>query len=403
MNKIFSFFIKMEGNMMKKIFTVSILLGVSIILCACNMITPPQPTPVVYESSSDNSLGLIIAEGEVMPAKDMQILSVSNATVAEILVEEGELVEADQVILRFEIPEQLSAELKAAELEQLKASQTLDDLNRNGQLQKQKAYQRVLDAQTAHREALAAWDEFDQDQYDEDLEAIKEDVIDAKSELDDAKEELKEYLDLEEENTLRKNRQDDVDEAQLSLNELEREQEQLEQDYDQLQLNLDLSKAELDTAWQEYRNFQQFDVPEDQLELAEKHVTTANAKVAAIQASMEDLSITAPFDGTLVKIDVEEEQSVHAGQLLAVIADFSTWYVESTDITELEIVDFAVEDMVTLEFDALPGESIWGKVIGISDFPELRFNDVINRVRIELPEHDLPLRWKMSVIIKAQK
>jgi len=389
--------------MMKKIFTISILLGVSIILCACNMITPPQPTPVVYESSSDNSLGLIIAEGEVVPAKDMQILSVSNATVAEILVEEGELVEADQVILRFEIPEQLSAELKAAELEQLKASQTLDDLNRNGQLQKQKAYQRVLDAQTAHRAALAAWDEFDQDQYDEDLEAIKEDVIDAKSELDDAKEELKEYLDLEEENTLRKNRQDDVDEAQLSLNELEREQEQLEQDYDQLQLNLDLSKAELDTAWQEYRNFQQFDVPEDQLELAEKHVTTANAKVAAIQASMEDLSITAPFDGTLVKIDVEEEQSVHAGQLLAVIADFSTWYVESTDITELEIVDFAVEDMVTLEFDALPGESIRGKVIGINDYPELRFNDVIYRVRIELPEHDLPLRWKMSVIIKTQK
>ncbi len=389
--------------MMKKIFTISILLGVSIILCACNMITPPQPTPVVYESSSDNSLGLIIAEGEVMPAKDMQILSVSNATVAEILVEEGELVEADQVILRFEIPEQLSAELKAAELEQLKASQTLDDLNRNGQLQKQKAYQRVLDAQTAHRAALAAWDEFDQDQYDEDLEAIKEDVIDAKSELDDAKEELKEYLDLEEENTLRKNRQDDVDEAQLSLNELEREQEQLEQDYDQLQLNLDLSKAELDTAWQEYRNFQQFDVPEDQLELAEKHVTTANARVAAIQASMEDLSITAPFDGTLVKIDVEEEQSVHAGQLLAVIADFSTWYVESTDITELEIVDFAVEDMVTLEFDALPGESIRGKVIGINDYPELRFNDVIYRVRIELPEHDLPLRWKMSVIIKTQK
>jgi len=388
---------------MKKIFTISILLGVSIILCACNMITPPQPTPVVYESSSDNSLGLIIAEGEVVPAKDMQILSVSNATVAEILVEEGELVEADQVILRFEIPEQLSAELKAAELEQLKASQTLDDLNRNGQLQKQKAYQRVLDAQTAHRAALAAWDEFDQDQYDEDLEAIKEDVIDAKSELDDAKEELKEYLDLEEENTLRKNRQDDVDEAQLSLNELEREQEQLEQDYDQLQLNLDLSKAELDTAWQEYRNFQQFDVPEDQLELAEKHVTTANAKVAAIQASMEDLSITAPFDGTLVKIDVEEEQSVHAGQLLAVIADFSTWYVESTDITELEIVDFAVEDMVTLEFDALPGESIRGKVIGINDYPELRFNDVIYRVRIELPEHDLPLRWKMSVIIKTQK
>src|SRR5690606_33590903 len=116
MNKNFSFFIKMEGNMMKKIFTVSILIGVSIFLCACDMITAPQPTPVVYESSSDNSLDLIIAEGEVVPANDMQILSVSNATVGGVLVEEDELVAAGQVNLHFELPEQLSAELKAAEL-----------------------------------------------------------------------------------------------------------------------------------------------------------------------------------------------------------------------------------------------------------------------------------------------
>lgn len=367
------------------------------------MIAAPQPTPVVYESSSDHSLDLIIAEGEVVPAKDMQILSVSNATVAEILVEEGELVAAGEVILRFEIPEQLSAELKAAELEQLKVSHALDDLNRYGQLQKQKAYQRVLDAKTAHRAALAAWDEFDPDQYDEDLETIKEDVIDAKSELNDAKEELKEYLDLDEENTLRKNRQDDVDEAQLALNKLEREQEQLKQDYEQLQLNLDLTKAELDTAWEEYRKFQQNDVPQDQQELAEMGVAVANAKMEALQSAIEDLSITAPFDSTLVKIEVEEGQSLFAGQMVAVLADFTTWYVESTDITELEIVDFVVNDTVTLEFDEFPGISIRGKVIEINEFPELRFNDVIYRLRIELPENDLPLRWKMSVIIKKQK
>jgi multidrug resistance efflux pump len=403
MNKNFAFFIKMEENMTKKIFTFSLVLGVSIILSACEMIETPQPTAVVYESSSDNSLDLIIAEGEVVPAKDMQILSLYNATVEEIFIEEGKLVEEGEVILRFEIPEQLSAELRAAELEQLKASQALDDLNRYGNLQKQKAYQRVLDAQTAHRAAVAAWDEFDQDQYDEDLEAIKEEVIDAKSELDDAKEDLKEFLDLEEDNTLRKNRQDDVDDAQLSLNELGREQEQLEQEYEQLQLNLDLTKAELDTAWEEYRKFQQNDVPADQLELAEQQVTTANAKVAAIHASIEDLSITAPFDGTLVKIDVKERQSVHAGQILAVIADFSTCYVESTDITELDIVNFALEDMVTIEFDAFPGESVRGKVIEINDFPEIKFNDVIYRVSIELTDHDLPLHWKMSTIIKKQK
>lgn len=389
--------------MIKKIVLTSIIVCLSILLGACEMIGTPQPTPVVYESSSDTSMDLIIAEGEVVPEKELQILAVTNGKVQEILMNDGSSVKEGDVILRFEIPEQLSAEEEAAKLELLNASQALDDLNRFGNLQKQKAYQRVLDAQTARRAALAAWDEFDKDQYDEDLEAIKEDVIAAKEELDDAEENLQDYLDLEEDNPQRVNRQDDVEEAQLALNELEREQEQLEQEYEQLELNLTLTEAELDTAWEEYREFQQNDVPQDQLELLEQREAAATAKLAALQATIDDLSITVPFDGTLIETNVEVGQSVLAGQVIAVVADTSVWYVESTDLTELDIVNFEIDDMVTLEFDAFPGESIRGTVIEISDYPELKFNDVIYRVRIEMEEHDLPLRWKMSAVIKKNK
>jgi multidrug efflux pump subunit AcrA (membrane-fusion protein) len=389
---------------MKKLFTYSIFLVISILLGACDLIeSQPQPTPVVYESSGENSLNMVIAEGEVVPAKELQIFASTNAKVEEILVEEGQLVEAGEVILRFEMTEQLTAELEVAKLENLQASQALDDLTLYGNLQKQTAFQRVLDAQSGRRVAQIAWDKFDEDQYNDDLEIIKEDVINARQELDDAKEELKEYLNLEEDNSQRKNRQDDVDEAQLALNESERELEQKEQEYDQLQLNLELTEAELDTAWEEYRKFDQNKLNKDQLSLAEQRLVATQARVTALQSAIEDLQVTAPFAGTIVKIDVEEGESVFIGQPISTVADFSTWYVESIDISELDITDFEIGDSVTLEFDAFDGESIKGEVVMINEFPELKFNDVLYRVRFNLEKNELPLRWKMSVIIKKDK
>jgi multidrug resistance efflux pump len=389
--------------MRKSFFLILTMLGATFLLGACDTFTDNQPTPVVYESVEEDLSGWIISDGEVVPNNDLQIISITNGRVEEVLVEEGQIVQAGQILIRLETPEQLLAELKSAQLDQLIAKQALDDLNLNGNLRKQKAYQRVLDAQSARRDALAAWDEFDEDQYDKDLETIKEEVIDARQDLDDAKEDLKDFLDLEEDNPQRRNRQDDVDEAQLALQEVEREQAALEQTRDQLQLNLDLSEAEEDAAWDEYRKFKQDNVPADQLALLENQLDTANARITALEASITDLEITTPMDGTVISIDPQAGEWVSAGQLISVVADFSTWFVESTDTNENKIVDIQVGDLVTLEFDAFPGESVRGKVIEIKDLPTIKYSDVIYPIRIELMENELPLRWKMSVVIKIEK
>jgi HlyD family secretion protein len=392
--------------MYKKLFLIITILGSSILLGACDTftaITASQATPVVYDSVKEDTSGLIITEGEVVPRNDIQIISTINGQVEEVLLEEGQIVQTGEVVLRLETPEQMLAELKSAQLDQLKAQQALDDLLLYGNLQKQKAYQRVLDAQTARRAALADWDAFDEDQYEEDLEAVKEDVIDARTKLEDAKEDLKDFLDLEEDNPQRVNRHEDVDDAQIALNELEREQAELEQTYEQLQLNLALTEAEEETAWNEYRKFKQEEVPEDQLTMAKEQLASANARIDAIEASIADLEITTPIEGTLVKLDVQKGEWIYTGQMIAVVADFSTWYVESTDTNELEIVDVEVGETVTLDFDAYPDETVRGRVIEIKDFPVMKYNDVIYPIRIELIDNELPLRWKMSVIIKIEK
>jgi len=389
--------------MIKKITLIVITLVFLVLLSACDQFESAQPTPVVYQSDSESSSDLIIAEGEIVPEQDFQILSPTNGKIVEILAQESQSMEIDQVLLRFEVPQKLLAELKSAELDLLKSNQALDDLHLYGDLQKQKAYQRLLDAQTARRVALAAWDAFDVDQYDDDLETIKEDVIDARQELEDAKDELKNFLNLEEDNPQRKNRQDDVDEAQITLNEVEREQAELEQTYEQLKLNLEISRADEETATREYQKYKGNNPPEDQLKIAEEQTTTAQARLDAIQAQIDDLEIKAPFKGNVINLNVQSGEWISMGQPVATLADMSAWFVESTDITELEIVNIDIGDTALIELDAFPGETIRGKVVEIKNFPELKFNDVLYRVRIELPEHNLPLRWKMSVIIKIEK
>ncbi|HSM23496.1 MAG TPA: HlyD family efflux transporter periplasmic adaptor subunit [Anaerolineaceae bacterium] len=389
--------------MKRKLFFLVIGAGLIILLSGCDSFRPIEATPVIYESSTVVNPGMIIADGEVVPVNDMQIITHTSGKIEEILVEEGQVVEEGQLIIRMETPQALLAELQASKLDQLIAQQSLDDFNLNGPLQKHNAYQRVLNAKTAVRAAKAAWDDFDKNQYEDDLEAIKEDVIDAKKDLDDAKEELKKYLDLEKDNPQRKNRQDDVDDAQLKLSELEREQEELEQSYEQLQLSIEIAEAEEESASAEYQKFGRNFVPGDRVKLMEEQLTTAKSKIEAIEKTINDLEITVPIDGTMLILKVQKGEWVYAGQVIAVVADFSSWYVESTDITELEIVDISIGDMVTLEFDAFPEKVLKGKVIEISDQPEIRYNDVLYRVRIELPDHDLPLRWKMSTIIKLEK
>ncbi len=363
--------------MLNKIFLTSIALGSILLSTACDTLASVRPTPVVYQPVPENISNFMIAEGEVVPDNDLQIFSPTTGKIIEIVMEEGQTIKENQVLLRFEVPEKLLAELKAAELDLLKAELALDDLHLYGDLQKQNAYQRVLDARTARRAAQAAWDAFDEQEYEDDLETIKEDVIDARQELKDAEEDLKDFLDLDKDNPQRKNRQADVDEAQIKLNELERKQAELAQSFEQLKLKLDLTFAKVETAEAEYRKYRANNIPEDQFTLADEQKAVAQARIAALQASMDELEITTPINGTIVNINVQVGEWISIGQPIAVIADFSTWYVESTDTNELEIVDIQVGDTVTLEFDAFPGKAVRGRVIEIKDFPVMKYNDVI--------------------------
>jgi HlyD family secretion protein len=82
-----------------------------------------------------------------------------------------------------------------------------------------------------------------------------------------------------------------------------------------------------------------------------------------------------------------------------VLADFSQWVVETDDLTEIEVPEIAVGQMVEVTPDALPELQLSGRVESIGELYEEKRGDVTYTARILLDEGDERLRWGMTVVV----
>ncbi len=383
---------------MKKYLPIIILvLSISLVLSACGQTgEAAEPTQVVDTPVTSSG---VIAEGVLVPREYAHLAFQSAGEVVEILVEEGDQVTTDQPLARLGNREALLAQLATAELELTSAQQALDDLLENAAIRASQVLQELLNANQAVLDAQAAVDEIDEDEYEEQLDDAQIAVNEAKDDLEDAQEEFDENADLAEDNTVRQQSEDDLEEAQKDYNEAVRERDQIELDYRSLHANLRMAEEAQADASREYEAWQNGPDP-DQLTLAESRLANAQAQVDAVHAALDNLEITAPFEGTIVDIDIALNEQAVPGQPVILLADFSEWYVETDDLTEIEVVKIEEGQTVELEADALPGETLEGTVERIKDFSELRRGDVTYTARILLDEFDLPLRWGMTMIVR---
>lgn len=77
-------------------------------------------------------------------------------------------------------------------------------------------------------------------------------------------------------------------------------------------------------------------------------------------------SLNAPINGTIVKINVNEGQTVSAGMTAAVVADMDNLFI-SANIEETEITKCSVGQGVEIKLDAYPGSVYYGKVSAIGE------------------------------------
>jgi HlyD family secretion protein len=136
---------------------------------------------------------------------------------------------------------------------------------------------------------------------------------------------------------------------------------------------------------------------------AEAAVAQAEALVAAAQDALNQRTLTAPFAGTIASLEAELGEVATAGLPIVTLADFSEWRVETTDLTELDVVAIANGFPVQVRLDALPGETVPGTVTDIARAATLNQGDVTYQVQITLDEAtDLPLRWGMTAFVEIE-
>ncbi len=145
---------------MKKLSLVlMILVLASFIITACGSSTPE---PVVVETSARS--GTIIAEGRLVPLNSMDQSFSIPGQVAEVLVQDGEVVQSGQVLARLEGFPEAQAALARAQQEVLAAQQALDGLQSVAQVSLTQAR---LDVITSQEQVDAAQDQYDADASDE--------------------------------------------------------------------------------------------------------------------------------------------------------------------------------------------------------------------------------------------
>lgn len=133
---------------------------------------------------------------------------------------------------------------------------------------------------------------------------------------------------------------------------------------------------------------------------AEAAITEAEVTLATAQTALERRTLTAPFAGTVAAIPVKTGQVLTAGFPALTLADFSRWQIETTDLSEISVVNIANGFTADITIDAFPGERLGGVVVDIASNSELVRGDVTYRVTLDLEENtSLPLRWGMTAFV----
>jgi multidrug resistance efflux pump len=333
--------------MMKKI--ALLLVGLSLLLAACGTKTDAStPTPTAVPASA------VIAEGHLVPRAEAALSFQARGTVTEVLVETGDTVRAGDVLAR--LGSESDAAYSAALLELVSAQQALDDLRES--------------ADAARAQALIALDNAEED-------------------YDDAKD-YREALDEE----LRYERVvvgtvmtpgGPVRVPQLKTYKTEADEETIA-DAD---ARLALMKALFEEAQRAYERVKEGpDV--DQLALLEARLNAARAAVAAF-------AVTAPFDGIVMDVNVGVGEQVGPETWAVKVADTSVWYVETSDLTELEVVKISIGQSVMIVADALPDAPMTGEVESISQAFTMQGGDILYKVKIKVDEIAPRALWGMTV------
>jgi multidrug efflux pump subunit AcrA (membrane-fusion protein) len=364
---------------MKKVNQFLLLLTIlAFVLSAC---APQQATEIAPESTPV-PIDDVIAEGHFVPAQDATLSFLARGGVAEVNVQIGDEVKAGDVLARLD-------NAAPAEAQVLEIQQAYDALLRNASAENSAAWQVYMNAQKVRETATKKWNDINLRDIENRIEDRQQDVDDRKVDLDEAQQKFDAVKDRGRDDSNYNDREDELEHAQADYDEAIKDLESTIRERDLPRATLDAALAA--EAEAKYQYELSLDGPnKDKLALIK-------AQLAAAGDTLTNFVITAPFDGVVMDVNVTVGEEVGPETYAVKIADTSAWYVETSDLTELDVVSVAQGQSVSIVADALSEVTMKGEVETISQAFTLQGGDVLYKVKIKVADVDPRVMWGMTV------
>ena len=143
---------------------------------------------------------------------------------------------------------------------------------------------------------------------------------------------------------------------------------------------------------------------QENLDAAKADVERMKALVEIATAQLAQATLAAPFDGTIVSVDIHPAEYANSSQVIIKMGDLSHLQIETTDLSEKVVASVKIGAQAAVYIQALNNE-FKGKVVDIARISQTVGGDVVYKVTIKLDEQPGGLRWGMSadVTIQAQE
>ena len=127
----------------------------------------------------------------------------------------------------------------------------------------------------------------------------------------------------------------------------------------------------------------------------------AQAVLESAQANLAQTILIAPHAGTVTSIDVKPGELVQVDQSILTLAKLDALQIETTDLSERDIVRVKTGQSVDIYIEALD-VTVTGRVLRISPMAETVGGDVVYPVTIQLNKQPAGLLWGMTAEVRIQ-
>ena len=166
----------------------------------------------------------------------------------------------------------------------------------------------------------------------------------------------------------------------------------------------DMAAAEADVAAQQAQLDLLLAGPRtESVAVAEANVAAAVAALQQALVALGETELRAPFAGTVAALNIETGEQAAPAVSLVQLADLTTWEVETEDLTELDIVGITAGAEVDLSFDAIPDLTMTGTVKRVRPIGEDNRGDIVYTVVIDPAQQDERFLWNMTTVVTLQK